>query len=93
MLPVSRKCDYKVQTNQVLERRAHYTKATGHSKLFQEGNSDREHCFSHETRDFLKQPMYQQGFTLDSMKFDTWGHVYAFFYHAELDGMKYTSGC
>ena len=53
-----------------------FEQATRHSKLFQEGKSDRGHCFSNETRDFLKHPMEQQGFTRVSMKFHTWGPVY-----------------
>ena len=50
--------------------------ATRNSKLFQEGKWDRGHCFSNETRDFLKHHMEQQGFTRDSMTFHTLGPVH-----------------
>ena len=42
-----------------------------HSKLFQEGKSERGHFFSNETKDLLKHPMEQQGFIRGCMKFHT----------------------
>ena len=79
MLSVSKK-NIIVKLRPIRSWREEFTilceQATGHGKLIQEAKSDKEHCFSNETRVYLKQSMGQQGFTQDNMKFYTWGPVY-----------------